>query len=208
MFELRDDVEFHDGTPFNAEAVKFNMERLLAEETRSPVRSLFEAVDEVEVLDTHKVAIRSRAPIPTLLELLVDEYGFMSSPMAVQADPDAYVNNPVGTGPYIFQEWIPNDHTIVARNQDYFGNPDIPDEIVFRPIPENSARMTEIETGNIDIAAIIPRRTRAKSKRTKTWSFLLCRVPSRYSSSSTRQTNLSMTFGIAKQPASRLTIDR
>ncbi len=156
VFELRDDVEFHDGTPFDAEAVKFNLERLLAEETGSPVRSLFEAVDEVEVLDTHKVAIRSRAPIPTLLELLVDEYGFMSSPTAVQADPDTYVNNPVGTGPYIFQEWIPNEHTIVARNPDYFGNPGIPDEIVFRPIPENSARMIEIETGNVDIAATIP----------------------------------------------------
>ena len=156
VFELRQDVTFHDGTPFNAEAVKFNLDRVRDEKTGSPVRSLFSAVEEVVVVDPYTVAIRGSAPIPTMLELLVDEFFFMSSPTAIMSDPEGYASNPVGTGPYKFKEWVPNDHATVVRNDAYHGTPGIADEIVFRPIPEAAARMIEVESGNVHVAATLP----------------------------------------------------
>jgi ABC-type transport system substrate-binding protein len=155
-FTLRDDVTFHDGTPFNAEAVKFNLDRLLAEGTGSPVRSLFAPVSGVEVVDATTVNVNLSRPLPTLLELLADEYGSISSPAAIEQYGESYAVNPVGTGPYIFREWAPNEFARIERNPGYFGTPGIPQEIVFRPVPENAARVIEIETGAADIAGTIP----------------------------------------------------
>ncbi len=155
-FKLREGVTFHDGEPFNAEAVKFNIDRLRAEETGSPVRSQFNAIASVEVLDPQTVALKLSTPFPTLLELLADDYGAISSPKAVTEMGDDYAVHPVGTGPYVFQEWVPNDYTRIERNPKYFGTAGKPTEIVFRAVPEGAARVVEVETGNADIAGNIP----------------------------------------------------
>lgn len=155
-FKLRDGVKFHDGEPFNAEAVKFNIERLTVKETGSPVRSLFAPVKAVTVVDPLTVKLQLASPIPSLLELLADEYGLMSSPKAVMEKGKDYAVSPVGTGPYVFQEWVPNDFARITRNPDYYGKPGVPEEIVFRPVPENAARVIEVESGNAQIATGIP----------------------------------------------------
>ena len=155
-FKLRDGVTFHDGSKFDAEAVKFNIERLIAEATGSPVRSLFTPIKAVNVVDPLTVTFDLASPIPTMLELLVDEPGLMNSPKAVTEMGDDYAVHPVGTGPYVFKEWVPNDSTRIERNPDYFGTPGIADSIVFRPVPEGAARVIEIETGNAQIVGNIP----------------------------------------------------
>lgn len=155
-FNLREGVTFHDGTAFDAEAVKFNIERLQAEETGSPVRSQFLPIETVEVVDPLTVTLRLSQPIPTLLELLVDEYALMSSPTAVAERGDDYAVHPVGTGPYVFAEWVPNDYTKIDINPDYYGTPGLAESIIFRPVPEGAARVIEIESGNAQIAGNIP----------------------------------------------------
>lgn len=155
-FKLREGVTFHDGEPFDAEAVKFNIERLIAEETGSPVRSLFLPIKSVTVVDPSTVTFQLSAPIPTLLELLADEQAMINSPKAVTEMGEDYAVHPVGTGPYIFREWVPNDYTSIERNPDYFGTAGIPETIVFRPIPEGAARVIELESGNAQIAGNIP----------------------------------------------------
>lgn len=155
-FKLRQGVMFSDGTPFNAEAVKFNLDRMVDPDLGSPNRSQLSAISEVNVVDEFTVEIKTEAPSPTLLEKLAEMYASMNSPTAVNAHPDDYAQHPVGTGPYVLSEWIPGEHVVLARNASFHGTPGTADTMTFRPVPEGAARMIELQTGNADIALNIP----------------------------------------------------
>lgn len=163
-FKLRHNIKFHDGTPFDAEAVKFNLDRLSDPALGSPNRSLFTGIGQVNVLDSHTVEIVTKGPSPTLLEILAEEYASISSPTAIRKNARAYGRNPVGTGPYMMSEWVPNQYVVVKRNPDYFGPLGKPDLITFRPVPEAEARVIELTTGNADIALNIPPESTDKIK--------------------------------------------
>lgn len=151
-FKLRKGVKFHDGTAFDAEAVKFNIDRILDPELGSPNRSLFTSISKVTAVDPSTVEIETKEPSPILLEILAEEYSSISSPTAVRKSGRAYSRNPVGTGPYMMSEWIPAQSLTIKKNPDYFGTPGKASTMVFRPIPEASARLIELQTGNADIA--------------------------------------------------------
>lgn len=151
-FKLRSNVKFHDGTPFDAEAVKFNLERILDPALGSPNRSLFASISKVIAADSQTVEIETKEPSPILLEILAEEYSSISSPTAVRKAGRAYSRNPVGTGPYILSEWIPAQSLTIKRNPNYFGEAGKAATIIFRPVPEAGARLIELTTGNADIA--------------------------------------------------------
>jgi ABC-type transport system substrate-binding protein len=151
-FKLRNGIKFHDGTPFDAEAVKFNLERILDPDLGSPNRSLFAVISKVTAADAQTVQIETKEPSPILLEILAEEYSSISSPTAVRKSARAYSRNPVGTGPYMLSEWIPAQSLTLKRNPDYFAAPGKAETMVFRPVPEASARVIELQTGNADIA--------------------------------------------------------
>ncbi|MEJ5126556.1 glutathione ABC transporter substrate-binding protein [Comamonas sp. MYb21] len=152
-FNLRKDVKFHDGTPFDAAAVKFNLDRLRSAELASPNRSYYAAIDAVETPSAYVVTITTKEPSPTLLEVLAGNWSFISSPAAIEKRGRAYGRNPVGTGPYMFKDWVPNERAELVRNPAYFGTPGKTDRLVFRPVPENAARVIELKAGNADVAA-------------------------------------------------------
>ncbi len=154
-FQLRKGVKFHDGTAFDAAAVKFNLDRLRGAELGSPNRSYFAPIDAVDAPGTHVLTIATKEPSPTLLEVLAEEWASISSPSAIEKRGRAYGRNPVGTGPYVFKSWVPNERAEIVRNPDYFGTPGKTDRLVFRPVPENAARLIELQTGNADVAANI-----------------------------------------------------
>ncbi|MGO4388707.1 ABC transporter substrate-binding protein [Microvirga sp. 2YAF29] len=151
-FKVRKDVKFHDGTPFDAEAVKFSLDRIADPALGSPNRSLFTNISQITVVDPHTVEIATKEPSPMLLEILSDEYSSINSPTAIKNGGRAYSRNPVGTGPYMISEFIPGQHVIIKRNPDYFGTPGKADTMTFRPVPEAGARVIELEAGNADIA--------------------------------------------------------
>lgn len=151
-FKLRQGVKFHDGTPFDAEAVKFNIERILDPALGSPNRSLFNGISKVTVIDPQTVEIETKEPSPILLETLADEYSAMNSPTAVKEAGRAYSRRPVGTGPYVLSEWIPGQSVTLRRNPNYYGTPGKAETMTFRPVPEAGARLIELKTGNADIA--------------------------------------------------------
>jgi peptide/nickel transport system substrate-binding protein len=155
-FQLRKGIAFHDGTPFDAEAVKFNIEKVLDPKTGSPNRSLFTSISNVVVVDPHTVVIETSKPTPTLLEALAGSQGSIASPTAVKKFGKDSSRNPVGTGPFIFSEWIPNQHIILKRNPNYFGEKAKVDVFYYRPVPEGGARVIELESGNADIVTNIP----------------------------------------------------
>lgn len=163
-FKLRRGVKFHDGTPLDAEAVKFSLDRISDPALGSPNRSLFAGIAQVNAVDPLTVEIVTKAPSPTLLETLAEEYAGISSPTAVQKSGRAYSRNPVGTGPYMIAEWVPNQYVTIKRNPNYFGTPGKPDTMTFRPVPEAEARVIELTTGNADVALNIPPESTDKIK--------------------------------------------
>ncbi|MGM9950255.1 MAG: ABC transporter substrate-binding protein [Lysinibacillus sp.] len=159
-FTLQEGVKFHDGTDFNAEAVVKNFERWSAgaEDTYYYYNSMFRAEGKdlitsiVAENESTVVITLSRPQAPFLKNIAMAAFG-IASPTAFEASGDAFGDQPVGTGPFKFVEWKRNDSITVEKNGEYWqeGLPKL-DKIIFRAIPDNSARLNDLLTGAIDLA--------------------------------------------------------
>ncbi|MCR8549232.1 ABC transporter substrate-binding protein [Salipiger sp. P9] len=152
VFHLQDGVSFHDGTPFDAEAVKFNIEHRLDESVGSPQRSRLDPViDSVEVIDPLTVAINLKTAYPGLLGDFADRAGFMISPAAVAKFGEDFGSNPVGTGAFTLTEWVRGTSVTLDRNPDYWedGAPYL-DRIVFQTIPNTIIGLQRLRVGELD----------------------------------------------------------
>lgn len=154
-FELRKGVKFQNGEPFNAEAVKFSIERVQNPAQKSPRASMLSSIDSVRMENPYAVVIKTKEPSPTLLaELAVNE---IVPPAYVKKVGDkAFGRKPIGTGPFSFEEWAPNERTVLRANKNYWGGAPKVDRLVFRPIPEVSARIAALQSGDVSIASEVP----------------------------------------------------
>ncbi|AVO36298.1 ABC transporter substrate-binding protein [Pukyongiella litopenaei] len=161
-FTLRDGVMFHDGTPFNAEAVKFNFDRMLDENHPFhdtgpfPLSFFFGAVQSTEAVDDKTVKFTLNAPYAPFLSNLAYPTGLMVSPDAVKAHGKEFGRNPVGTGPFKFAEWRSNEAVVVERNDAYWGDAAGTEAVVFRPITDANTRVAEMLAGGIDMMVEVP----------------------------------------------------
>ncbi len=161
-FTLREGVTFHDGTPFNAEAVKFNFDRMLDESHPFhntgpfPLAFFFSAVETTEVVDDVTVKFTLNAPYAPFLSNLAYPTGLMVSPAAVEASGADFGRNPVGTGPFKFAEWRSNEAVVVERYDDYWGEVAGTQAVVFRPITDANTRVAEMLAGGIDMMVEVP----------------------------------------------------
>jgi peptide/nickel transport system substrate-binding protein len=153
---LRKGVKFHDGTPFNAEAVKFNLDRFLDPEMKAVYRFLIVRITEVEVVDEYTVKLHLDEPFAPLLAHLSHSFIGMLSPKAVEELGEAIAENPVGTGPFKMKEWIRGEHIILERNEEYWGGAPYLDEVMFRFIPEDAARVVALEAGEVHTIMRVP----------------------------------------------------
>ena len=121
IFHLRKDVKFHDGTDFNADAVKFNLDRYLNDKT-SRRASEISFIQTMDVMDPYTLKVTLKAPFAPFLANLVDRAGMMLSPKAIQAGGADFSRKPVGagTGAFRFVEWVNNDHMTLERNPNYW----------------------------------------------------------------------------------------
>ena len=154
-FHLREGVTFHNGEEFDAEDVKFSIERILDPEQVSPRASMLEVIESVEVEDDLTVLITTADPAPTLLSgLAVNE--IVPSEYVTEVGDEEFAAEPVGTGPFVFDSWTPNEAVNLSANPDYWdGEPSV-DTLIFRPIPEVSSRMAALSAGDAQIVAEIP----------------------------------------------------
>ena len=155
-FKLRRGVKFHDGTPFNAAAVKKNIERVLDPKTASPRKSLFEMIKEVKIIDDYTVQIITKYPFTPLLANLSHYSAGMISPKAIDEQGLKLGQNPVGTGPFKFESWKPGQEITLVKFNDYWGEKPKVDKVVFKVIPEDSTRIAMVETGEAHLAEPVP----------------------------------------------------
>ena len=153
-FALRDDVTFHNGEPFTAESVKFSVERMLAEE-EAPNQGKFTAIDGVEVVDDYTVRLLLNRPDGTLFDSLTSRLAMLPPQYFEEVGAEGFAEAPVGTGPFSFVEWMPDDHITLVANENYWegsykGKPMV-DTVVFRPIPEAATRAAELEAGGVHL---------------------------------------------------------
>jgi peptide/nickel transport system substrate-binding protein len=159
--KLREGVKFHDGTDFNADAVVKNFERWMnGDADQFPYYTMFggfkgdegHVIKEVVAEDDFTVKfILNRPQAPFLKNLAMSPFG-IASPTALEKFGGDFMKNPVGTGPFKFVEWKENDRITLEKNADYWmeGYPKL-EKIIFRSIPENSARLNALLAGEIDL---------------------------------------------------------
>lgn len=148
---LRDDVVFHDGTPFDAEAVRANIERMqtMPESNRQGELS---PIAEVEVLDEHSVLFRLGTPFAPLLSILTDRAGMMVSPAAAEAGGE-FAADPVCSGPFRLVERRPRDAIVLERFEDYWNAGEIGyEEIQYLIVPDSTVRLSRLQAGDLEVA--------------------------------------------------------
>lgn len=159
VFHLRRGVQFHDGTPFDAEAVAFNFDRQMNPD--NPYNQygawgwyhwLFEpALKSVEAIDDYTIRIELYIPwSPLIAHLAICGTGTISSPTAIKKWKEEIGDHPMGTGPFKLEEWIKGDHLTLVANEDYWGGRPYLDEVVIRWIPDNSVRSAALTRSEID----------------------------------------------------------
>lgn len=156
-FQLRQGVRFHDGTPFNAEAVAYNFARLLdpghPEHNTGPfpLAFFFSTIDEVEVVDELTVRFHLKEPFAPLLANLAYPTGYLVSPAAVRELRGDYGRWPSGTGPFRVAEWQSNRFVRLERFDGYWGEPAKLAQVYFKTVTDENARLTELLSGSADL---------------------------------------------------------
>jgi peptide/nickel transport system substrate-binding protein len=157
-FQLREGVEFHDGTPFDAEAVVFTFERLLDEEVTVPIRAPFQAIESITATGSHEVAFQLSQPFPPLIAALSFSAAAIISPASAEAGENTYLDyrEPVGTGPYTFGEYREGERFVVERFAGYWGEMPYYDTVQFQIVPEAATRVSLLRAGQIDMMILPP----------------------------------------------------
>jgi len=155
-FKLREGVKFHDGTDFDAAAVKFNFDRIKDKATESPRASVAKAFTEINVVDSHTVEIRTESPFAAMQAQLSSYNLAIMSPTAVKKLGDDYARNPSGTGAFKLESWTPGEKLVLARFDDYWGENAHLDAVDVRFVPEDTSRVLMLLNGDVDVVANLP----------------------------------------------------
>ncbi|AVJ16915.1 glutathione ABC transporter substrate-binding protein GsiB [Serratia sp. JUb9] len=155
--KLHPGVKFHDGTDFNAEAVKANLDRASNPDSHLKRYNLFKMIDKTEVIDPLTVKIVLKTPFSAFINNLAHPAAAMISPAALKQYGKQIGFHPVGTGPYQFETWNQTDFVKVKKFAGYWkaGQPKL-DSITWRPVVDNNTRAAMLQTGEADFAFPIP----------------------------------------------------
>lgn len=156
-FKLRQGVKFHDGTDFTAEAVKLSLERLIDPDFASPRAVVLNMISEVIVEDDYTVVIKTAEPFAPLPAHLAHNAGSIIAPSALEEENNGgktVDENPIGTGPFVLEEWARGSEIKFKKNEDYWGTKASVDTMSFIVVPEQSTRMAMLESGDANAAQI------------------------------------------------------
>ena len=149
-FTLRQGVQFHDGTPFDANAMKYSLDRSRGLSGGAFVEQLSNVMS-VDVVDDYTVRVVLERPQGAFLTYLADRSSTPVSPTAAEAAGDAFGSAPVGTGPFRFVSRVQQDNITLERNPDYWGGAAAIERVVFRFFPDGAVRYANLRSGAVDI---------------------------------------------------------
>jgi peptide/nickel transport system substrate-binding protein len=161
-FTLRQGIKFHDGTPLDAAAVKFDFDRILDPATASPAKAQMGSLESVDAVDPQTVRFNFTEPYAPFFTNISLGYGGIVSPTAVQKFGDAFGHNPVGSGPFRFKSWDAGQKITLERNPDYKnprddetnkGAPYV-DALEWKFIPEAATRLAALQSGELDVSDV------------------------------------------------------
>lgn len=150
---LRKDVKFHDGTPFNADAVKFSFGRLISGKVTAPDGIMFQNIKSIDVVDPYTVRFNLKQPQPDLLKKMGGITSAIVAPSSVGKDGNTYENiqHPIGTGPYELVSRVRGSQLVFKRFDDYWGKAPYYSKVVFRVVPETNALEAGLRSGEINL---------------------------------------------------------
>jgi len=158
-FKLRRNVKFHNGEPFTAASVKATIEYTLdpANKTHYTAGAYWGLVKEVQIVDDYTVRFITKQPWPNLVDSAASNGSLIMPAKALkELGPAKLAEKPIGTGPFRFVEWKRDERLVLERNPDYWQGPADASRVTFRFIPEFSARMAALLSGEIDIMKDVP----------------------------------------------------
>ncbi|RCS22153.1 glutathione ABC transporter substrate-binding protein GsiB [Phyllobacterium salinisoli] len=156
--KLREGVKFHDGTDFNSEAVKVTLDRVMNPENKLLRYNQFNRIAKVEATGPYEVKITLKEPFSPFINTLAHASAAIISPAALAKYGNKDIAlHPVGTGPFVFEEWKQTDHIKGKKFDGYWkkGYPKV-DAIIWKPVPENNTRSAMLQTGEADFAYTLP----------------------------------------------------
>ena len=156
QFKLRQGVRYHNGELFDAESVKFHVERVL-QPGKTAVTAGFATIERVQALDPYTINVVTKKPDPLLARRFA-AYGCQMIPpkYTQQVGFPGLALKPVGTGPYRFVEWVKDSHIVLEANKDYWGGPPGIERVTWKPIPDNFARVAALAKGEVDLVTNVP----------------------------------------------------
>lgn len=178
-FKLRQDVKFHDGTPFNAEAVKYNFDAMIKKAAYAA--TALGSYQSTDVLDPFTVRVNFKEPFAPFLTLLGTSYLGMQSPTAMEKYGDQYDQHITGSGPFIFKEYVPDERVTLVKNPDYnwaptcfsHQGPAYLDGIVYHIVTETPTRVTRLEAGETDFIQNLPPQDAVRLRPDKDYSIIV-----------------------------------
>jgi peptide/nickel transport system substrate-binding protein len=161
VLKLRRGVKFHDGTACDAEAAKFNFNRMKTE-PKSLRKGEVANIESVEVVDAAAIKLNLKKPDASLLATLTDRAGMLVSPKVIQERGAGLERDArgAGTGPFEFVEWVKDSHLVIKRNEGYWNKAGGPylDRVRYRPIPDDVVKLQSLQAGEIDVMDyVLPR---------------------------------------------------
>ncbi|KMK77827.1 glutathione ABC transporter substrate-binding protein [Alkalihalobacillus pseudalcaliphilus] len=156
-FTLRQGIKFHDGTDFNADAVKITLDRILDPDFASPKRVILSMISEVEVIDEFNVRIITDEPFAPLPRHLAHNAGSIIAPSAIEAENDGgtkVTENPIGTGPFKLENWNRGASIEMVKNEDYWGEGPYLDTLTWEVVPEQPTRVAMLERGEANVILV------------------------------------------------------
>jgi len=154
-FYLRQGVKFHDGEPFNAEAVKASIEYIQSKGAQLN----WAAVDEVYILNEYTVQLKLKYSVPLLRMAAAERGAWMISPKAIEKGTEWFeLGNEAGTGPYMLESWKPTEEIVLTRFKDWWGKePENGfDKILIKIVAESVVQRQMLEAGEVDVAKAVP----------------------------------------------------
>lgn len=151
-FRLAEGVKFHDGTDFDAEDVKFSLDRARAEDSANAQKGLFEGIETVEVVDPQTVKVTLGAPNGSFLFNMAWGDAVIVAPESI----DDIKTNPVGTGAFRFSDWVQGDHIDIVKNPDYWGEPAKLEKVTFKFISDPTAAFAAMMAEDVQAFGAFP----------------------------------------------------